>query len=312
MVAFGRDVARGRAVRAVLLALLCALAVPAQPAHASSQPGRITVIGDSVMTAVQWNAQPLSILEQGFADVDLQIAVCRRLAGSSCPFEGERPPNLVDLVPALGDKIGSVVVVEVGYNDPEEGFAAAVDSSVQTLLAAGVRRIFWVNYHDWVAPFARLNAILAQTVARYPQVTVVDWQAASLNRYSWFQSDGIHLVLEGAVALASLIHEAIVDTPTAVPSAVAPIVAHAPTAAVARVGRRFTVRLNATGGEAPLRWRVTGGPLGRGLHLLASGVLTGTPTKAGRIPVNLLVTDVVGDYATVRLMLTVRPRAPDR
>ncbi len=130
------------------------------PTAAAAQPDRITVIGDSVLTAVQWNAQPRSILERGFPAVDLDIAVCRRLTGSSCPFEGERPQNLVDTVQALGDAIGTTVVVEVGYNDPEAGFADAVDASVEALLAAGVERILWVNYHDFVPRYARMNAVL--------------------------------------------------------------------------------------------------------------------------------------------------------
>jgi hypothetical protein len=292
----------------VLLALLSALAASSTPtpaaAAASAQQNQVTVIGDSILTAVEWYSQPRSILEQGLPGVDLQIAVCRRLTGISCPFDGERPPNLVVVVQGLGGEIGSTVVVEVGYNDPEEGFAAAVEASVQSLLAAGVHRILWVNYHDWVPPYAQLNAILAQVVARYPQVNIVDWQADSLNRYSWFQSDGIHLVLQGAIALATLIHDALVQALVAPP----PIVPHAPTTTVAQVGSRFTARLRVTGGDGPFRWRVVGGPLRCGLRLLADGVLTGTPTSPGRITIDLLVSDALGESAPLQVALTVKPR----
>jgi hypothetical protein len=295
-----------KVVLAVLLASLSALAAWSAPlpavAAASAQPERITVIGDSILTAVQWNPQPLAILEHGLPQIDLQIAVCRRLTGNSCPFDGERPSNLIDLVQSLGDEIGSTVVVEVGYNDPAQGFAAAVDDSVQALLAAGVQRILWVNYHDWVPGYTQLNAILAQVLAKYPQVTIVDWQADSLNRYSWFQSDGIHLVYSGAVALATLINDALVRALTP------PIVTHAPTAIAAQVGSPFTARLDVTGGEGPFRWRVTGRPLGRGLHLLADGVLTGTPRTAGRTTIDLRVSDALGDSVSLRIVLTVRPR----
>ncbi len=201
----------GRLCLIAVLAVSCALSVSAPAANgAFAQPNRVTVIGDSVLTAVEWNAQPLSILEHGLPDVDLQIAVCRRLTGMSCPFEGERPPNLIDAVHALGNQIGATVVVEVGYNDPEQGFGDAVNTSIQTLLAAGVQRILWLNYHDWVPQYAEMNTILAQVAEQYPQVTIVDWQADSFIRYSWFQGDGIHLVQPGAVAIATLIHNAIV------------------------------------------------------------------------------------------------------
>jgi len=301
-----------RVFSAVLLASLSAAAALAAlspaGAGATAQPGRITVIGDSILTAVEWYSQPRSVLEQGFADVDLQIAVCRTLTGPSCPFEGERPQNLVDLVQSLGPGIGSTVVVEVGYNDPEEGFADAVDQSVHALLAAGVRRILWVNYHDWVQPYGQLNAILAQTVAKYPQVTIVDWQADSLNRYSWFQSDGVHLVTAGAMALASLIHDALVSA-LAAPASTAPlIVAHAPTVTVTQVGTRFSAQLGVTGGKGPFRWRVTRGRLARGLHLLPNGVISGTPTTPGRMTVELVVSDASGESAGLRLVLTIRPR----
>lgn len=275
------------------------------PTAAAAQPDRITVIGDSVLTAVQWNAQPRSILERGFPAVDLDIAVCRRLTGSSCPFEGERPQNLVDTVQALGDAIGTTVVVEVGYNDPETGFADAVDASVEALLAAGVERILWVNYHDFVPRYARMNAALSRAVQKYPQVTVVDWQQDSFVRYSWFQSDGIHLVFDGAVALATLIHNALV-------AAIEPLQVVVPVRAVtvAQVGSRFTTQLVASGGEGPYRWRVTGGPLARGLHLLGNGVLTGTPTKPGRFTISLLVSDAAGETVPLHVRLTVEPRVP--
>jgi hypothetical protein len=286
------------------LSAVWALSAPA-PAAAGAQPDVITVIGDSVLTAVQWNAQPRSILEHGFPSVDLEIAVCRRLTGTSCPFEGERPENLVDTVQSLGDAIGATVVVEVGYNDPETGFADAVDASVQALLAAGVQRILWVNYHDFVPRYARMNAVLARVAEKYPEVTVVDWQQDSFIRYSWFQSDGVHLVLEGAVALATLIHDALV-------AAIEPlrIVAPVRPVTVVQVGSSFSTRLVAGGGEGPYRWRVTGGPLARGLHLLGNGVLTGTPTKPGRYTISLVVSDSAGESVPLLVRLTVEPRAP--
>ena len=49
---------------------------------AASDPPQVTVIGDSVLTAVEWNNTPLSLLEQGL-DVQLDIGVCRTLEGSA-------------------------------------------------------------------------------------------------------------------------------------------------------------------------------------------------------------------------------------
>jgi Putative Ig domain len=304
----------GRLCLIAVLAVSCALSVSAPAANgAFAQPNRVTVIGDSVLTAVEWNAQPLSILEHGLPDVDLQIAVCRRLTGMSCPFEGERPPNLIDAVHALGNQIGATVVVEVGYNDPEQGFGDAVNTSIQTLLAAGVQRILWLNYHDWVPQYAEMNTILAQVAEQYPQVTIVDWQADSFIRYSWFQGDGIHLVQPGAVAIATLIHNAIVTAlAPPPPPPPPPLVVPVPSPKVLRVGRRFTEQLGVSGGEGPYRWRVTSGRLERGLHLLANGILTGRPTKPGRVTIELAVSDSSGESASTQAVLTIRPRVSPR
>jgi hypothetical protein len=301
----------GVVVAAAVLATACFLAAGSSPAAAAyAQPDRVTVIGDSVLTAVQWNQQPLSILEQGFANMDLEIAICRTLTGESCPFDGGRPPTLVDLVQGLGGQIGATVVVEVGYNDPEATFADAVNASIQKLLDAGVQRILWVNYHDWLPQYTRMNATLANVAKAYPQVSIVDWQALSLNRYSWFQGDGIHLVHDGAIALATLIHDSIVRAlaPPPPPPTFDPLVVDPPRLSAVQVGERFSMRLDVSGGEAPYRWRVTSGPLPRGVHLLANGVLTGKPARAGRIRLALAVKDAAGDSAALRAVLTIKPR----
>ena len=47
------------------------------PSAAADAP-RVTVIGDSVLTAVEWNATPRAILQQGL-DVQWDVGVCRTL-----------------------------------------------------------------------------------------------------------------------------------------------------------------------------------------------------------------------------------------
>ena len=90
------------------------------------------------------------------------------------------------------------------------------------------------------------------------------------------------------------------------------VVAPARAVTVAQVGSRFTTRLVASGGEGPYRWRVTGGPLVRGLHLLGNGVLTGTPTRPGRFTISLLVSDAAGGSVSLHVRLTVEPRGTRR
>src|SRR5260221_12763959 len=123
---------------------------------AASDPPHVTVIGDSVLTAVEWNAAPLSILEHGL-DVQLDIGVCRTLEGVSCPYEGGNVPTLMDVVHTFGARLGTTVLVEVGYNDPATEFAQRVEDSINALLAAGVRRILWVDMRQWQQQYIGMN-----------------------------------------------------------------------------------------------------------------------------------------------------------
>src|SRR5262249_10524243 len=76
----------------------------------------------------------------------------------------------------------------------------------------------------------------------------------------------------------------------------------------ARVGGRVDRWLSATGGTAPLRWSATNASLRRaGLHLLASGKLTGRATHAGTFTVPLKLSDADGSTAAVVVTLVVKP-----
>lgn len=73
------------------------------------------------------------------------------------------------------------------------------------------------------------------------------------------------------------------------------------------VGRAYRARLAATGGLAPTRWRVVSGSLPRGIRLdRTRGLLTGTPTRAGRYRVTFQVSDKLGVKSTTSLVIVVR------
>ena len=268
----------------------------------AAEPPRVTVIGDSVLTAVEWNATPLSIFEQGL-DLQLDIGVCRTIEGVSCPFEGGNVPTLLDVVNTLGSRLGSTVLVEVGYNDPPSEFAQRVEDAVDALLAAGVQRILWANMREWQQQYIGMNQILAAAAARHPQLTLIDWEGYSHDHYSWFQGDGVHLVYDGAVAMATLFNAAIKQAlaPPVQQQPLAPPVAALTIAGtplpVAHVGRPYSARLAAEGGDAPYSWRLTSGPLPRGMHLLADGRITGRPRLPGRLELTLQAADSRGARA---------------
>ena len=105
--------------------------------------------------------------------------------------------------------LGPTVLVEVGYNDPADEFAQRVEDAINALLAAGVQRILWANMREWQQQYIGMNQILVDAAARHPQVTIIDWEGYSHDHYAWFQGDGIHLVYDGAIGMATLFNSAI-------------------------------------------------------------------------------------------------------
>ena len=278
------------------VAVLCVAARAAAPAA----PPEVTLIGDSIATPILWYQRPREILGDGL-DLRVEVAVCRALAGQSCPDNGVRPPTLVRLVPTLGPDLGPTVVLVLGENDPEATFPEDVEAAIQTLLGAGVKRILWSNLRAVRDQFGRMDSVLDAAAVRHPEVTILDWNTYSGNHPEWFQSDGIHLTGAGGERLAAFLHEGVIQALFAP----APIVVAPARLPIAYVGKPYTVKLTASGGEAPYHWRVTSGPLPAGIHLVAGGLLHGRPRRATRLRVALQVIDARGVTATRRLELAI-------
>jgi len=269
----------------------------------------VTVISDSVLTAVEWNEAPLATLQQGL-DVYLDVGVCRTVAGVSCPFEGGRVPTLMDVIAGMGIRLGPTVLVEVGYNDEPRTFEQDVDRAVQAMLAVGVQRILWVNFPATSQHWVDLNSALGAVAGRHRELTIVDWNGASHEKWSWFQGDGIHLVYPGALAMASLLNGALLQALAPPPPPAPPFRPQSTPLPPALVGQQYSTHLVADSGAAPYRWRSLSGPLPRGLRLLADGAITGVPRLPCRVPVVFQVTDASGAVATVREMLVVLAKPP--
>jgi hypothetical protein len=269
----------------VTLLAVGAAALAATVGHAPTAEPHVLLIGDSVSTGMQWSDDSVAILQRGLA-LDWQVAVCRRLAGTSCPFDGADAPTLLDVVASLGH-VPPCVVVEMGYNDRQETFAADVDKAMRALLAAGAKHVLWLTLREVRDPYPALDSVLSAAAVRYPQLELVDWNAFSGNHPEWFQSDGIHLDYGGGLAMAHLVHGSIVEL-------YSPLHTTTRSLPELRKGRRYSARLRVAGGTAPYRWRIAAGAPPRGIHLLANGRLYGRPRSRAALDVSVQVTDADG------------------
>jgi len=291
----------------LLVASVVALLGISPPAHVGGpQLPRVTVIGDSVATSLDGEPTATAILGQG-VDLRLELAPCRRVGQSSCPYDGVRPPNVIDLVNGLGSALGPTVIVSVGYNDYVDEYARNIEDALAALAHAGVKNVLWATlravHHDYLT----MNDAIEGAAAHHPELTVVDWNMYSRSHPDWFQPDGLHLTGAGAIGMATLFHQALEDLHIPVETAPTPplriVTSKLP---VARTLRTYAAALTANGGSAPYRWsRGTAFP--RWLRLSPNGRLTGTaPARPASVSVKILVADAAGTVARRRFTLLIR------
>lgn len=101
-------------------------------------------------------------------------------------------------------RLADVVVIHAGTNGvlPESIMRDMLDQLTDR------ERVVVVNTavpRPWRAPD---NAVIAAVTKDYPNVVVVDWNAAAQGHPEWFVSDGVHLTSAGAKAYAEIIKKA--------------------------------------------------------------------------------------------------------
>ena len=185
------------AIAAALLA-----ASPASPATAAQKP-RVTVIGDSVQASFGFVPKAVKRLGKGF-DLKMDALVCRRLVISSCSYNGVTPKTALQVVKAKGGALGSVVVVNVGYNEGASTYD--VNAMMRAMRSAGVDHVVWVTLREERSVYTSINASIRQGAKRWNTLMIADWNAVSAGR-PWFGADGLHLNSAGAFALSGLLRQ---------------------------------------------------------------------------------------------------------
>ena len=303
----------------VLVSLAVGLTAVAPYAAGDAEPSQhVTLIGDSVATALAW-VPAGDIVRQG-ADVGLELAACRRTEEDSCDVGAGRPTTVVQLAKSMGAGLGPIVLVAVGYNDYEDDFARNVEDALDAFKKAGVKRVVWLNLREAHHPYITMNDDLMAAAGRHPELTILDWNQYSRSHEDWFQADGLHLVPDGAIAYATFIHSALVTlgavvTPTtttapttgskppqpARASSVKIVTSKLPKALRAKP---YKAHLLATGGRPPYRWRhIT--VLPKGIVLATDGLIAGIPRNLGTFVLSVAVADASGRHALRRVTLRV-------
>ena len=299
-------------VRAVALAAVTVLAalglVAGAQGGSAPPPVRVTVFGDSAATAMAYDPDAKQTLGRGI-DLRLEVAACRRLGDTSCPYDGVRPPNVIDRATALGSEMGPVVVVNVGYNDFEANYADNIEQALAVFRKAGVEHVVWLTLRAERQSYLSMNGMITAAAQKHPEMTVVDWNAQARNNPAWLQPDGIHLTPLGAEGMAALVNDALVQLGVA-PKPVAPparklLAITSRSLPLGHLGRVYAARLQAVGGTAPYRWLRSGGSIAPGVRLTTSGRLTGVPKRTGSYRLRAKVVDRAGAVRVRQVLLRI-------
>jgi hypothetical protein len=205
---------RSVSVLAVLAAVVC-LAVPAATAAAHGASGRgaekprVTFVGDSIAASLDYVASARRLLSRGFR-MRFDLEVCRRLATTSCSFQGEKPETALEVVDTLGQSVGDVLIVNVGYNEGSYGYSAGMHRVVREALAQGARGVVWVTLRETRDIYRATNAAIRREAKRWDELRVADWATYSRGQ-PWFREDGLHLNSAGATSLARLVRASVLS-----------------------------------------------------------------------------------------------------
>ena len=179
------------------------------------KPVNALLIGDSTMAALRWFEDGSKSLT-GF-NYTLDVESCRRIAEWSCYGREYRTPS--NVLTALGDykKPVDLVVLMAGYDSSVRKIADEYTKLFSLIRTKNIP-IVVLTYKEslrFPAPgsrgkksvYADFNETLREAVKADTSglISLAEWNAYSAGQTSWFESDGIHLKMKGALALGAFI-----------------------------------------------------------------------------------------------------------
>jgi hypothetical protein len=170
--------------------------------------GTFAFIGDSVGTGFALEAtSEFQVLTEGVFTAPMYDAVSGRRT------QGGSQPDGVAVAKQVPDGT-ELVVVELGYNDDPAAMATRIDALMTELRARHVGLVAWVNLSERrsVPSYAVTNSALATAKAKWSELVVLDWNAASSDTTAdrWF-ADGVHLTSTGDAELSLWLRDHMID-----------------------------------------------------------------------------------------------------
>lgn len=158
----------------------------------SAQPKNsltVTAIGDSVMIDIT------PYLKNTFPDIRIDAQIGRQLS---------KAIPVVEQLKYEGN-LGNYVIIGLGTNG-----AFTTEQLVSLIKVIGnERKIIFINTRVPRPWESIVNERLKVTASEYPNVTLIDWYAASAGKRDYFAPDGVHLTRVGAEAYAALVAKAV-------------------------------------------------------------------------------------------------------
>ncbi|MBJ7987457.1 acyltransferase family protein [Bacillus cereus] len=148
----------------------------------------VTAIGDSVMIDIA------PYLKNTFPDIRIDAQIGRQLS------------KAIPVVEQLKNEgnLGNYVIIGLGTNG-----AFTTEQLVSLIkLIGNERKMIFINTRVPRPWESIVNERLKVTVSEYPNITLVDWYAASAGKGDYFAPDGVHLTKVGAEAYAALVAKA--------------------------------------------------------------------------------------------------------
>lgn len=249
-----------------------------EPAPATAPPvGQVLMVGDSVSESIA--TEFAAVVTPAYPQTEFHACAGRGMAGADCQFTVTAPQLDLDGVGVVNaTATPAVAIIALGYNDDPATFAGELQQMLSALATKGVQRTILVNLstRSTSRNYTLTNQAMAVAAAANPQITVLDWNAASADaaRWRWFENSSlccwVHLSQSGQAEFALFLRRQL-DTlreqgllPVAAPSA--PVILGLPmkrgnTGAVVRVVQK---RLNSSLGLTGKKRITTDGIFGAG------------------------------------------------